>query len=69
MSLYVTNDSGEIYVTTPPSGGIVVTVFENLFNSIRAADIRLTIDEAKELAYILNREIANLEERASNHVI
>jgi len=63
MSLYVTNESGDIYVTTPTDSEITVTVFENLFNSIRAADIRLTIDEAKELAYILNREIANLESR------
>ena len=63
MSLYVTNDSGEIYVTTPTDSEITVTVLENLFNSIRAADIRLTIDEAKEFAYILNREIANQESR------
>ena len=63
MSLYVTNESGDIYVSTPTDSGITVTVFENLFNSIRAADIRLTIDEAKEFAYILNREIANQESR------
>jgi hypothetical protein len=63
MSLYVTNDSGDIYVTTPTDSDIAVTVFENLFNSIRYAGIRLTIDEAKELAAILNREIAYVESR------
>ena len=63
MSLYVTNESGDIHVGTHSNSEITVTVFENLFNSIRAADIRLTIDEAKEFAYILNREIANLEAR------
>jgi hypothetical protein len=63
MSLYVTNESGDIYVTTPTVPEITVTVFENLFNSRRAADIRLTLDEAKELAAILNRVIAGMELR------
>jgi hypothetical protein len=58
MSLYVTNESGDIYVTTPPSGGIAVSIYQSN-PTWKVADISLNIDEAKELAAILTREIAN----------
>jgi hypothetical protein len=62
MSLYVTNDSGDIYVTTPPSGGIAVSIYQ-ANPAWKVAEMSLSIDEAKELAAILTREIANAESR------
>jgi hypothetical protein len=62
MSLYVTNESADIYVTTPNVGGIVVSIFQAT-PAWKVAEMSLNIDEAKELAAILTREIANLESR------
>ena len=62
MSLYVTNESGDIYVTTPPSGGIAVSIYQTT-PAWKVAEMSLNLDEAKELAAILNREIANVEGR------
>jgi hypothetical protein len=64
MSLYVTNESGDIYVTTPPSGGIAVSIYQTSPASVfTSSEMSLNIDEAKELAAILTREIANVEAR------
>jgi len=63
MSLYVTNESADIYVTTPTAGELVVSIYQAWGTSLRMAEMAMTLDEAKELAAILTREIANSEAR------
>jgi hypothetical protein len=62
MSLYITNESADIFVTTPREGGFAVNIYENV-QTWKNAEIKLTIDEAKELAAILTREISYMEYR------